>query len=183
MACFRRNGVVATNLTDICTEAGLSMGALYKFFKNRDDLLEEVLHVLMARRDTLLQGKTWVDLRDGLVEYRKEIAANPFWLEFEGVIHWSKRLSAARAKHAPAILAQLERHLAHFAAQGEISPAFDLKRTAVLISVIFDGTLIPARASTSFAVSYTDLAAYLDFAVGAKVSSKPAARSRVRTAA
>lgn len=166
MTCFRRKGVVATSLSDICEEANSSMGALYKFFKSRDDLLEEVLNVLLGRRDELLKGESWSALRKGLVAYRRELAGNLFWLEFEGVIQWSPQLSSARARHGVRILAYLEGQLAKFAAAGEIVPSFNVKQTANLISVIFDGTLIPTRNFDALNVSYKDFADYLDFAVG-----------------
>jgi AcrR family transcriptional regulator len=45
--------VAATNLTDICAEAGLSMGALYKHFSSREDLLEAILQLRLQHRNEL----------------------------------------------------------------------------------------------------------------------------------
>ena len=39
-ACFARKGFHETSLRDICSEAKLSPGAVYLYFKNKDDLVE-----------------------------------------------------------------------------------------------------------------------------------------------
>jgi AcrR family transcriptional regulator len=166
MACFRRKGVVATNLTDICEETGLSMGALYKFFGSREDLLEGVLRQLLARRNELLQGRSWVELRAALLRYKEERAANPFWAEFQGVVDWNERLLAVRVAQGREVLGLLQRHVEAYAAAGEISPPLNARRTAQLLSIVIDGSLVDARAAKDLKVSAQDLGAYLDLAVG-----------------
>jgi len=168
MACFRRKGVVATNLTDICDETGLSMGALYKFFGSREDLLEGVLRQLLVRRNELLQGGSWPELRAALLRYKDERAANPFWAEFQGVVDWSERLLAVRVAEGRKVLQQLQRQLAGYAAAGEIEPPFDARRTAQLLSIVIDGSLVEVRAAKDLKVSAQDLGRYLDLAVGFK---------------
>lgn len=171
MSCFRRKGVAATNLTDICEETGLSMGALYKFFDSREALLEGVLQLRLAHRNEVLRGKTWAKLRAALLGYAAELDQNPFWREFQGIVDWSERLTALRVREGGTILAQLRNQLAQYAAAGEIAPHFDVRRTAQLISVIFDGSLTGVRAANDshandLRVSRIDLGAYFDFAVG-----------------
>lgn len=41
--CFGRNGLHATRMDDIIAEAGLSAGAVYSYFKNKDDLIEAAI--------------------------------------------------------------------------------------------------------------------------------------------
>ena len=171
MSCFRRKGVAATNLTDICEETGLSMGALYKFFDSREALLEGVLQLRLARRNEVLRGRTWAKLRAALLGYAQELDQNPFWREFQGIIDWSERLTALRVREGGTMLAQLRDQLEQYVAAGEIAPHFDLRRTAQLISVIFDGSLTGVRAANdlhanALRVSRIDLGAYFDFAVG-----------------
>lgn len=185
VACFRRKGVTATNLTDICNESGLSMGALYKHFSSREDLLEAVLQLRLDHRDALLNGATWADLRAALVQYRRELEQNPFWREFDGVADWNKRLSQMRVKGGVFILGQMEGHLARFAAAGDIKPVFDLNRTAQLVSIVFDGSLTNVRSSSELSVDLADLAAYLDLVVGAQaapaeVGAKPGSTAKSR---
>lgn len=40
---FGRDGFVAARMSDVADEAGLSMGGLYRYFGNKDDLFEELI--------------------------------------------------------------------------------------------------------------------------------------------
>lgn len=46
--CFERNGLHATRMDDIIAEAGLSAGAVYSYFKNKDDLIRAALTTSMT---------------------------------------------------------------------------------------------------------------------------------------
>lgn len=46
--CFDRNGLHATRMDDIIAEAGLSAGAVYSYFKNKDDLVVAALTTSMT---------------------------------------------------------------------------------------------------------------------------------------
>lgn len=48
LACFARKGVHATTIRDICTEAGLSAGAVYNYFPAKRDILEGVFEASLA---------------------------------------------------------------------------------------------------------------------------------------
>jgi AcrR family transcriptional regulator len=41
-ACFARNGFHATSMQDVIAEAGLSVGAFYRYFKSKDELIEAI---------------------------------------------------------------------------------------------------------------------------------------------
>lgn len=172
MACFSRKGVAATNLIDICEEAQLSMGALYKHFSSRDDLLEAVLRLRCERRNTLLHGESWADLRMAIVAYWQELQELPFWREFQGVTDWNEQLRRVRLQQAQLILTQIQAQLERFTEAGEIQPPFDLGRTAQLVSIIFDGSIIGIRSSGELHIMLDDLTAYLDHAVGLPHSAK-----------
>ena len=40
ITCFARNGFSETTIEDICREAGVSHGALYRHFKSKEDIIE-----------------------------------------------------------------------------------------------------------------------------------------------
>lgn len=168
MACFSRKGVAASNLTDICEEAELSMGALYKHFTSRDDLLVAVLKLRSERRNDLLHGSSWTELRDAILSYWQELQELPFWREFQGVTDWNEKLRQVRVEQAQLILTQIRDQLEIYTSHAEIKPAFDLARTAQLISIIFDGSIIGIRSTSELHIMLEDLTAYLDFAVGAR---------------
>jgi AcrR family transcriptional regulator len=46
--CFERNGLHATRMDDVIAEAGLSAGAVYSYFKNKDDLIRAALTTSMT---------------------------------------------------------------------------------------------------------------------------------------
>jgi len=46
--CFDRNGLHATRMDDIIAEAGLSAGAVYSYFKNKEDLIQGALTTSMT---------------------------------------------------------------------------------------------------------------------------------------
>jgi AcrR family transcriptional regulator len=46
--CFDRNGLHATRMDDIIADAGLSAGAVYSYFKNKDDLIRTALTTSMT---------------------------------------------------------------------------------------------------------------------------------------
>jgi AcrR family transcriptional regulator len=60
-ACFARNGFHATSMQDVVVESGLSMGAVYRYFKSKDDLIqaiaEEVVGMLVGEIDHLIDAR------------------------------------------------------------------------------------------------------------------------------
>ena len=48
--CFSKKGFHGTTIRDICREAGLSAGAVYAYFKSKDDILEGIAE--MGRQNT-----------------------------------------------------------------------------------------------------------------------------------
>jgi AcrR family transcriptional regulator len=167
MACFRRKGVAATNLTDICAETGLSMGALYKHFPNRDALLAAVLELRLSQRNDTLRGRTWKELRRALLAARGDQSAEPFWREFNAMADWNDALQEIRVRQFQNALKYLSGQIAEFAAAGEIRPHFDPVRTTHLISLIFDGSTVATRLANESIFNPRDIGEYLDFAVGA----------------
>lgn len=180
--CFKLRGVVATNLTMICEETGLSMGAFYKLYSSRDDLLEAVYLIRFMDRNERLHGLTWAALRKAMLAYREKLAQEPFWREMDGMADWDERLLEVRLGQATIILGQIARQLARYKAAGEIDPALDLDRTAQLVSLIFDGSTSVVRQSSQLHVSARDLSRFLDHAVGA-VRSAPARKTTRRRSA
>jgi AcrR family transcriptional regulator len=175
MAGFRRKGVGATSLTDICEESGLSMGALYKHFASRDELLEAVLQLRLEQRNAMLHGATWPDLRGAILRLREDSDHSPFWREFMALADLNEKMRDLRIHEAGVILSQIEQQLRRYVEAGEIQPAFPPRQTAQLISIIFDGSLIEVRRAPRLSVSLDELASYLDHAAGARPAFRSAA--------
>jgi AcrR family transcriptional regulator len=45
--CFRRNGFHSTSMQDVIAEAGLSVGAVYRYFKSKDDLITSIAETVL----------------------------------------------------------------------------------------------------------------------------------------
>jgi AcrR family transcriptional regulator len=60
-ACFARNGFHATSMQDVVVESGLSMGAVYRYFTGKDELVqaiaEEVVGMLVGEVDHLIDAR------------------------------------------------------------------------------------------------------------------------------
>ena len=48
-ACFARNGFHATSMQDVIAEAGLSVGAFYRYFRSKDELIEAIAEQSVGR--------------------------------------------------------------------------------------------------------------------------------------
>ncbi|MFV2177082.1 TetR/AcrR family transcriptional regulator [Actinomadura sp. LOL_016] len=54
-ACFIRQGVHATSMQDIFAEAGLSAGAVYRYFKSKNEIIEAILSTVVGDLHTYLR--------------------------------------------------------------------------------------------------------------------------------
>jgi AcrR family transcriptional regulator len=49
--CFLRDGFHATSIQDVIAEAGLSVGAVYRYFKSKDDLIRAIAESVIGGAD------------------------------------------------------------------------------------------------------------------------------------
>src|SRR2546430_12108956 len=56
IACFARDGFHRATMQDICTEAGLSPGAIYRHFSGKDAIVEAIADERHAREAEFMQG-------------------------------------------------------------------------------------------------------------------------------
>lgn len=54
MACFARNGFHATSMQDVIAEAGLSVGAFYRYFRSKEELIEAIAERAVGRITTMI---------------------------------------------------------------------------------------------------------------------------------
>lgn len=52
--CFLRDGFHATSMQDVIGEAGLSVGAVYRYFKSKDDLIRAIAESVIGGADEML---------------------------------------------------------------------------------------------------------------------------------
>jgi AcrR family transcriptional regulator len=56
VVCFARDGFHRATMQDICREAGLSAGAVYRYFSSKDDLVEAIADERHAREAEFAEG-------------------------------------------------------------------------------------------------------------------------------
>ena len=50
-ACFLRNGLHTTSMQDLIREAGLSVGAVYRYFKSKNEIINAIAETVAEMRD------------------------------------------------------------------------------------------------------------------------------------
>lgn len=82
--CFARKGFHATSMNDVFAQAGLSAGAVYSYFKSKDEIIvamaERAVRVILPFFDAVLAEKPAPPLEDVMRRYAvqlQDLAAGP----------------------------------------------------------------------------------------------------------
>jgi AcrR family transcriptional regulator len=73
-ACFVRKGFHATSMQDVFRESGLSAGAVYRYFKSKDDIVRAIAGQKVEQFGTLMSGMLSEDPPLGLDEMMARVA-------------------------------------------------------------------------------------------------------------
>lgn len=150
IVCIAEKGVERTSITDICRKAGLSAGALYVHFANKDDIIAETLRFGSLTETTL--PDTW----EGFVAVASSLESQ-MGFDIETIVR--NRLHLHAESVHPGSLHDvyqpiLERSLNLFADRlqrlsdkGEITLKMSARQTAVSMSALIDGMLWIALAT------------------------------------
>jgi AcrR family transcriptional regulator len=66
--CFRRNGFHSTSMQDVIAEAGLSVGAVYRYFKSKDDLITSIAESVLDGADRIFEDLGSQDPPESMLE-------------------------------------------------------------------------------------------------------------------
>lgn len=146
LTCFARRGFHQATINQICTEAGLSTGAVYRYFPSKNDL---ILAIAEEDRGALLQALDSVGEQAGFQARMRAVAH--VWLE--RIAERDRALIAevlAEAARDPSLgrrLAQVDRPLRAVIseavqtgqARGEVDPALDEEAAVRLVMAALDG--------------------------------------------
>ena len=58
LACFSRKGFHQSSMQEICTEAQLSAGAIYRYFPSKTDIIAAIIHADGEDRQAMFDGIT-----------------------------------------------------------------------------------------------------------------------------
>lgn len=147
--CFGRRGFHAATMPEICAEAGLSPGTVYRYFRSKDDLIEALveqdradslamLESLAAAPDILAAigagvAETLAAVRDPAeaavsIEIGAEAARNP-------------RVAAIVRRHEESVTGALAMLLRRAQGRGEIAADLDPRLAAEVIAALIDGLI------------------------------------------
>lgn len=150
MTCFRRRGFHQTSMQEICAEADLSPGALYRYFPSKTDIIAAISAADAKSRLAMLETiETGAELIDRLVFFADKFVAKrrsdaPLVGEILAEALRDPDLAARmRAGVAPmhALLAQLIRQSQ---ARGEFDPSLEPMRAARWVLGAVDGVCMRA---------------------------------------
>jgi TetR/AcrR family transcriptional regulator, transcriptional repressor of aconitase len=72
--CFARQGFYETTMQDVFAESGLSAGAVYRYFKTKDDLIQAISASALGQLGTVIEDALAEDPLPGLDEIAGRIA-------------------------------------------------------------------------------------------------------------
>jgi TetR/AcrR family transcriptional regulator, transcriptional repressor of aconitase len=72
--CFARRGFYETSMQDVFRESGLSAGAVYRYFKSKEELVKEISASALGRLGTVIESALDSDPVPGLDEIAARLA-------------------------------------------------------------------------------------------------------------
>ena len=153
--CFARQGFHQTTMQDICREAGLSAGAVYRYFPSKEEIIEascqECQQYYMSMIEAATQrGDRPVGLLDELVGTTFAYLDQPeahVWLRFN-VQLWSEALRSPEIKESlrRTGIDPWKEALTQFIAKAqgldEVSPALDPEAVARVLLSMWQGLIL-----------------------------------------
>lgn len=156
--CFAKRGFAAATMQDICKEAGVSPGALYVYFKSKEDLIAGIVE---RDRAQLAEGLVEVGKAEDLVEALGRLARHYTIDEPRHKQQLVVEIGAQAMRDGGAageifrscdafVLEQFETLFRKATAEGKIAPALDPATLAQLIAIIGDGLFWRRAVAPSF---------------------------------
>jgi AcrR family transcriptional regulator len=148
---FARMGFNRARMDDIVEESGLSKGALYWYFKSKDDIITAILDRLVGREATEL--RSMLDdprpVREKLTDFLQSAIADitrmrplmPILIEFWGLQLRRKTIRQVIGKYYQQYFETLTPVIQQGIDRGEFRP-MDAKQGAVAIGAIMEGTIL-----------------------------------------
>jgi len=150
-ACFSRRGFHQTTMHDICGEAALSPGAVYRYFGSKEDIIAAMMSerqrqgvamvnaIAHERHDTLDVLDELADVFFSRLEDAQGCAVDiELWAEAQT----SPRVQAMLRDDMAAIRLAFEEIVLHAQRHGEINPDLDARSVAEVMKSFFHGLIL-----------------------------------------
>lgn len=145
VATFSRNGLHQTTIEDIRLEAGLSRGAVYHYFKSKEDIIDAIRGRSARQAEAIYISRTEADDAEsvllGLIDSTVSSMVSPTSVDANrlAMFLWAESLVNKRIMDGqmPAFkpyLAVLAESVSNAQAEGKVDPGLDPQATARLIA-------------------------------------------------
>lgn len=144
--CFARSGFHRTTMQDICKVAGVSPGALYVYFKSKEDLIAGIVE-----RDRAEFAEQFAHLAQAHDFFAALQALGDFYLDearaHKSILCVEIGLESTRNAHIAEIFRRIDEEtldafrqlFARLAAEGRIAPALDIDAVTAVFAILGDG--------------------------------------------
>jgi len=160
-ACFCRKGFHHSTMQDICRQADMSPGAVYRYFCSKEEIIESMLRERQGATAAIIEA---VRGRGSTLQVLDELS-DVFFSNLENtqacalsVELWAEALRSPRVKEL--LLNELRNVSTPFIEmvrnaqeRGEINPALDAEATAQVMISFFDGLILQKATNSSVDVS------------------------------
>lgn len=103
--CFRNSGFHAASMSQIAAEAKLSVGQIYRYFANKDAIIEEMIRRIIDYRIAEMEGKTQTTLMPHLLACRFTLS------EDDDALMLEMSAEATRNPQVAALLAEADERM------------------------------------------------------------------------
>lgn len=152
---FYQKGISRTSLNEIAQAAGVTRGALYWHFKNKEDLFDAIFRRICDDVDAQMQQdldsngcNSWACFRTTLLNFFERLEHNPVNYKFYSVLflkceHTAQNEAAIAlvGKYKQQWREKLERILAESIAEQSLPPELDTDLAIIYIFTIIDGLI------------------------------------------
>ncbi|MFG1350076.1 TetR/AcrR family transcriptional regulator [Xanthobacter autotrophicus] len=149
VACFSRDGFHGASMQKICAEAGMSPGALYRYFPSKESLIAAIVEGERAERLAFFDAASKAPsvlaaLTDCMALMMEDgcLASARLGPEVMAEAIRNADLRAAVEPHEEESRVQLRAALVNAVEQGEIDPTLDLDTVLLLLQIVGDGVLL-----------------------------------------
>lgn len=150
MACFRKRGFHQASMHEICAAAGISAGALYRYFPSKADIILAIAEEEQRATETLMESiAAGADITETLVSIAREVvgrcASNqPLAADVLAEAMRDPALAKRFAAHLVDMQARLARAIAAGQRRGSVERGVDPETAARLVTLMIDGLVLRA---------------------------------------
>ncbi len=149
-ACFARKGYHSSTIQDICKEAELSPGAIYGYYKGKDEILQAVIENTTEVIDEITEA---LDQSTDLFSALRAVARVTFarlddpeyqarmrtTVVFHAEALRDKRVADAFASEVRYLVSGMKRFVTRAQRRGEIDSSLDAEQVARMLFTVFEG--------------------------------------------